>query len=489
MKKTALAVAALLAACNTDPPQVLPPLSGPDGPKPTRLFFPTGLASAPDGTLLVANGNFNHAFDSGTMVTIRRSFIDSLFLAIDPNTGKPQECDVGNPDPTLAASCKRQIPQDQFGRGVLIGNYAGPLVLSDDGLFAYTGSRDSGRLNGVRVDPGGALHCLPGAGDDAKQDCRAGVIDLTPSRVDGPYNIVPGDTVSPGATAAQRVFFVSSIIPHIDSVISGVIFTSTSVAVLHMSDLSTPDPLRSPLLFSMVAGTSFLPDGGTAPGAMVFDSVRRRLYLMGCYQRSPAGFGSGEPGTVLCGNNGVNLLRILGVDANDNPGAPLEIDLHGDVHSSFTVQLLLGDPDPLTKAPATLWATMRAPDVIARIELPASPAVAPRVRKVTPLPISPADMVRIQRTGAADLLAIVAEKANSVLVYDTGADRVVAQVGRLGDSPFMIQQIPCPSGSSAFSASACLATSVFGECRVAFIEVPLNQPELSGLRGLAGHCP
>jgi len=486
MKKTALAVAALLAACNTDPPQVLPPPFGP-GPKSTRLFFPTGLASAPDGTLIVANGNFNHAFDSGTMVSIRRSFIDPLFLP-DPNTGKPQECDVPNPGPALAASCKRQIPQDQFGRAVLIGNYAGPLVLSDDGLFAYTGSRDSGRLNGVRVDRGGDLHCLPGAGDDAKQDCRAGVIDLTPAKVDGPYNIVPGDTVSPGATAAQRVFFVSSIIPHIDSVTSGVIFTSTSVAVLNMSDLSTPDPSRSPLLFSMVAGTFPLPDGGNAPGAMVFDSVRRRLYLMGCYQRSAAGFGAGEPGTVLCGNNGVNLLRILGVDASDNPGVPLEIDLHGDVRSSFTVQLLLGDPDPLTQAPATLWATMRIPDVIARIELPASPAVAPRVRKVTPLPVSPADMVRIQRTGAADLLAIVAEKANSVLVYDTGADRVVAQVGRLGDSPFMIQQIPCPA-DPLLAGSACLATSVFAECRIAFIEVPLGQPELSGLRGLAGHCP
>jgi hypothetical protein len=221
---------------------------------------------------------------------------------------------------------------------------------------------------------------------------------------------------------------------------------------------------------------------------MAFDGIRRRLYLMGCYLRSTAGFGAGEPGTLLCGDNGINLLRILNVDAKDNPGVPTEIDLHGDVHSSYTVQVLLGDPDPVTQAPMTLWATMRIPDSIVRIELPLSPAVAPRVRKVVPLPVSPADMVRIERPGAADLLAIVAEKANSVVIYDTGADQVVAQVGRLGDSPYMIQQVPCPSGPG-HAGSACLATSVFGECRVAFIEVPLSQPELSSLRGLAGSCP
>jgi hypothetical protein len=134
---------------------------------------------------------------------------------------------------------------------------------------------------------------------------------------------------------------------------------------------------------------------------------------------------------------------------------------------------------------------MRNPDSIVRIELPASPAVAPRVRKVVPLPVSPADMARIGRTGAADLIAIVAEKANSVVIYDTGNDQVVAQVGRLGDSPFMIQQIPCPPDMPGliFSGSACLATTVFGACRVAFIEVPLSQPQTSSLHGLAGSCP
>jgi hypothetical protein len=475
MKKTALAVAALLAACNTNPPQLLPPPFGPEGVQPTRLFFPTGLASAADGTLAVANGNFNHLYDCGTMVTIQRTYIDGLFR-------QTLDCDV---DTNIRpAACVQQNSQIQFGDARLIGNYAGPISLNQQGTAAYTGSRDSGILNGVQLGPNpGELHCLPDAGDDAKNDCRAGVINLASARVDGPYAIVPGTTILPGTTAAdaQDVLFVSSIIPHIDSVVSSTIFTTAYLAALNRND-------PSQLLFTLVVGTTLLPDGGNAPGPMVFDAVRRRLYLMGCYTRTTAGFGGGEPGTVFCGNNGINLLRIIGVDAKDAAGSPVEIDLHGDVHSTNVVQLALGDPDPATQAPTTLWATMRAPDTLVRIELPTSPAVAPRVRKVVPLAVSPADMVRITRAGGADLLAIVAEKANSVTIFDTGTDQVVAEVGRLGDSPFMIQQIPCP-GDAIFSGSACLATSVFGECRVALIEVPLSQPQLSHLRGLVGKCP
>ena len=47
MTKSAIAAAALLAACNTMPPAVLPPPFGPDGPQAPRLFFPTGLAATP----------------------------------------------------------------------------------------------------------------------------------------------------------------------------------------------------------------------------------------------------------------------------------------------------------------------------------------------------------------------------------------------------------------------------------------------------------
>jgi len=472
MKRSAIVAAALLLGCNTNPPELLPPPFGPNGRQPTRLFFPTGLAQADGGVLLVANGNFNRAFEAGTVVSIDRTYLDSLF-------GADLDCSVPSPDP----ACNPQIPQDKFLDAVMIGNYAGPLVLNTDKTAAYTGSRDSGRINAVRVGPGGSLGCPPNAGDDARKDCRSGIIDLTPAGVDGPYAIAAGDSLPPGTSNAQSVLFVSSIIPHIDSISNGQIITSTAVAALSMQD-------PSKLLFTMPAGSLFV--GGAAGsgygvGPMVFDQARRELYLSGCYQRSTS-FGSGEPGTGLCIGIGTNYLRILNVDAASAAALYL-LDLHADVLSTYTTQLLLDIPDPPATPsgpPLTLWATMRNPDSLVVIDLPAQPSVAPRVREVVPLPISPSDMVRIDRGTAPPLLAIVAERLDAVSIFDTGTDQVVAQVDRLGDSPFSIQNIDCPASKPA---SACLAVSVFGACRVALIEVPKDSPSKTALRALAGSCP
>jgi len=207
MRKSAIAAAALLAACNTKPPEVLPPPFGPDGPQDPRLFFPTGLATAPDGTLLVANGNFNHAYDCGTVLTLSGTFLDSLFK---PDAGPPLDCDVAQPP----GGCFRPVPAGDVKGAVLIGSYAGPLALSDDGTLALTGSRDSGNVNAVQVDPGGLLHCPPGTGNDATKDCRKGLRNLIANGVDGPYAIVPGTAVVPSkGGSAQPAFFVSSVIP------------------------------------------------------------------------------------------------------------------------------------------------------------------------------------------------------------------------------------------------------------------------------------
>jgi hypothetical protein len=466
MTKSAIAAAALLAACNTKPPEVLPPPFGPNGRQDPRLFFPTGLAATADGTLLVANGNFNHQYDSGTVLGLSRTFLDSrINLQLD--------CDLPDSDPRFAG-CLVPVPAD--APAVLIGSYAGPLALSDDRI-ALTGSRDSGNVNAVQVDPaatGGLLHCLPGAGNDATKDCRAGLLNLTANGVDGPYAIVPGNAVVQNGSPTRPVFFVSSVIPHIDQISSGVLYTSTSVAAIDMQ------PPRG-LLFTMRAGSRFV-GGGYGVGPMVFDSVRRQLYLGGCYFRS-ASFGAGEPGSALCNGVTNNYLRILNVDVG-NAADPVLFDLRTDVLSIDTVQFLLGDPDPVTGAPTALWATMRNPDTLVRIELPAQPSVAPRVRKVIPMPASPADMVRIARPGASDLIAVVTEKTNGVAIVDTATGDVVSQIGHLGNSPFMIKEVSCP-----IAGSACLATTVFAECRVALIEVPKSQPSQAKLRALIGKCP
>jgi hypothetical protein len=466
MKKSQVLVAALLAACNSTPPQLLPPPFGPEAPGPTRLFFPTGLAKTNEGGLLIANGNFNHAYDAGTVVGLSRAFLDGIFrLKLD--------CGQATRDP----ACIRAIPQDRptnLTGVVMIGNYAGPLVLDATGTAAYVGSRDSAMLNGVSVGTGGTLGCVAGGGQG--DDCRKGLIDLQPLGVDGPYTVVAGDTVLPGTSIHQPALFVSSVIPHIESISSGIINSSTAVAVLNMQD-------PTQVLFTLRAAQPFVA-GGHAVGPMVFDPVRRQLYLSGCYARSIS-FGAGEPGSSLCFGEVNNFLRILNVDAA-GIADPLLIDVHADVLSTITTQLLLSDPDAVTGAPTTLWATMTGPDSLVRFELPAQPSVAPRVRQIIPLPVSPADMVRIDRGAAPALLAVVSEKLNAVSIVDTGTHEVVAQAGRLGDSPFMLREISCPSESTG---SACLATTVFGDCRVALIEVNKAQPSLTAVRGLVGSCP
>ena len=170
MKKSAIVAAALLLGCNTLPPELLPPPFGPDGPKPPRLFFPTGLAAASNG-LLVANGNFNRAFEAGTVVQISGGYIDSLLKSTIDCDVDPATLDQATKD-----ACYPQIPPAEFIGSAMIGNYAGPLALSSDQTAVFTASRDTATINAVQVRatarPDGTLGCLPNAGNDATRDRR-----------------------------------------------------------------------------------------------------------------------------------------------------------------------------------------------------------------------------------------------------------------------------------------------------------------------------
>ena len=291
MKKIAIVAAALLIGCNTGPPELLPPPFGPDGPKPPRLFFPTGLAQAPSGALLVANGNFNRAFEAGTVVAIDRAYLVSLFEA-------NLDCDVAAPVP----ACNPQIPPDKFIGAVLIGNYAGPLALSSDQTAVFTASRDTGSINAVRLAADGTLGCLPNAGDDAARDCRKGIIDLTAAGLEGPYTIVPGDVIPPGTASPVNALFVSSIVPHIESVSGAFITTSTSVAALNMQN-------PSQLLFQMRAGSEFVA-GGYGVGPMVLiDPAGACSWAAASSGRRPSAPGSPAPASapasrpIICGSS------------------------------------------------------------------------------------------------------------------------------------------------------------------------------------------
>ena len=99
------------------------------------------------------------------------------------------------------------------------------------------------------------------------------------------------------------------------------------------------------------------------------------------------------------------------------------------------------------------------------------------------MPVSPAEMLLISRPGMPDLIAVAAEKLGGVAIYDTGVNQVVAQVERLGDSPFTLKLI------SQDATSARIAATVFNSCSVALIEVPLDAPWTAAVRGRVGKCP
>jgi hypothetical protein len=125
---------------------------------------------------------------------------------------------------------------------------------------------------------------------------------------------------------------------------------------------------------------------------------------------------------------------------------------------------------------------MRNPDVLVQVDLPLLPSIAPRIRRVVPMPVSPGDVLRIPRPGGADLIAVGAEKAGAVVIYDSGVNEVVAQINRLGDSPFAVELL------SEDATSARIVTTVFRSCRLALIEVPLAEPWKAVLRNRAGTC-
>jgi hypothetical protein len=273
--------------------------------------------------------------------------------------------------------------------------------------------------------------------------------------------------------APRRVLYVASMTPRVDQQLTGgILYTSAVVAALDMAD-------PTHVLFTSLASSRNVASG-TAVGPMVFDPTRRQLFMSGCFQRFAGG--SGEPGTGRCNGIANNYLRLLDVDAQSSASVQL-FDLYGDVLSIETIALALADPDPVTQVPRTLWATMRNPDVLVQVDLPAQPSVAPRVRRVVSMPIAPSDIVRLPRTGAPDLLAIVAEKIGAVAIYDTGVQQVVGQIENLGDSPFSAQLL------SSDGLTARLAVTVFKGCKVALLEVPLAAPWQASLRGRVGTCP
>jgi hypothetical protein len=504
MRLRSLAAALLLTAGCENLPVILPPgFGGGQTPqKDSQFFFPTGVAVTPDKSVLVANGNFGHAFAGGTMVSLDSTYIDGLFNRTSaPADGGPAiDCSqpiafadggvnldggtVGGLVAQFAPDCDVPENQIQFHSGVMIGNYAGPIALNDVGDTAYVGARDSNTLDAVHVAPGGDLSCAADAGVGI--DCRAGLLNTATAinqdgsnsvaNLEGPFSIVAGDASLPGQPS-QRVMFVGSLIPYVNSIQSGIPITSSMVSALPQSDPSKP-------LFTMLASSQF--GGGSGGGigggisSMLYDGVRRRLLVGGCYERF-GGTGSGDPATSKCANLNFNFLRFLSVDSGTF-STVASFDLFTQVQSLDLVSMAFSDPDPVSGAPTTLWAVMRLPDVLVKISLPLDASVPPTVRLIVPIPSIPSQLVVIPRPGVGDIVAVTSEQMGAVAVYDDSVQQVVANVDRVGDSPWGLQLY------DRTATSVRLVSTLFAGCSLALVEIPLANPSAAALRARIGGC-
>src|ERR1700716_4116431 len=139
-------------SCANSIPDLRPPPFGPDPARPqaARFFFPTGMAATPAGNLLVVNGNFDHAFEGGTILSLDPAYLaqflgyyDSSHPLPDPATCVP---DFANPaDPCRKPVSNAQLVQAKaFVGAAMIGSYGGPLLTYTDAagrVRAFTGSR------------------------------------------------------------------------------------------------------------------------------------------------------------------------------------------------------------------------------------------------------------------------------------------------------------------------------------------------------------
>jgi hypothetical protein len=470
--RTALALLACAAlGCNTSAPVLLPPPFGPTAaPTPYRLYFPTGLAVTKDQSmLLVANGDFDHAFDASTMVALDTAYLGTLF-------DQQLDCSHALYGAPAKTGCDIDVLQNQqaFLGAAIIGNYSGPLALyepASGGTTAFVAARDTNLLHAVSVGAPGqpVLSCRnhPGV------DCRDGVQDLlATATLEGPYAVVLGDVVAPGSSVHQDTLFVGELVPHIN-VVGDTTLTQANVAAL---DAANP---TAPPLFTMVA-SDFSVTAGAGIGPMAFDPVRRQLYASGCYTRYPNP-SQGAPLSAKCAGASANYLRELSPDAGANAGMRA-VSISEQIRSTDTSDLLLGELDPVTGA-HTLFATVRTPDALLTISIPDDPTREAQVQHATALPVSPGAMLRIPRPGLGDLLLISATKTGLVDVFDVAQDQVVGQIERLGDTPFAMARLPSPANVAR------VAVSVFGDCRIGLMEVPLDKPWNATLRARVGACP
>ena len=165
-----LGCAVLVAACTASADQVRPPDD--------EIYFPTGIAVAPDETVaFVTSANSELRYDSGTVSVFDLQTVDDTIAAwttrqeIPSGTCGSDPCCEQDPDHTETLVCDESLFINK-GAGVRIGNFATDVAIQDLGggsLRLIIPTRGDPSIAWVNWD-GSRLSCNPGGEANALCD-------------------------------------------------------------------------------------------------------------------------------------------------------------------------------------------------------------------------------------------------------------------------------------------------------------------------------
>ena len=228
----------LTSACTASANEVQPP--------PDQLFFPTGLAVAPNinggmlpagSVLFAANSNSELRFDSGTISVIDLDKVQTVIEMWSPSSGAAPTCGTSS-TPSCGAGCKPPDPDHretltcdavQFLRkdaGVRIGNFATDIAVQDFSYLDQNGTKvvKSRVVVPTRGDPsiawadfdGENLSCTTGSSrfalcDDAHRLANVASDPNLPPIPDEPFGVFadPGPAVpvmAPDGTITSYIY-------------------------------------------------------------------------------------------------------------------------------------------------------------------------------------------------------------------------------------------------------------------------------------------
>lgn len=436
-----------------------------------RFYYPAGVVhlDAPTsdaGVLLVANGDFDKRFGSGT------------FMAVDLDRVSPPLPPFGAVPAAKVPQIANLAPAGSAPAQVAIAPFAAEvttLQVAPNRYRAFIPTR-SEHMRFFAIDvslegAGVALTChQPSSSSASESDCVAGAPQLSPvafeqsatglPRAPGPYGVAAraracgaacvqpeGCDCGPQASCAA-----DGVCRRADGELVGDVF------VTHISQADSPVGsgtnargyvIRLDAYDPQVSEASFISVDAGATSSVA--AGRRWAYVSGRYL-NPTG----------------DLIRLVSTEAG---GTVRSAGLQDALKVSEARGIALSSDE------GRVYLLGRAPDtlVIASIEGATTGEPTLRPIRAVPLPEGPNDVKVLARPGRADLVAITCTAAGVVVLYDEDVGNVVAQVSGVGVQPFALT-------ADLRGVGARLYVSNFQDGRIAVIDVPeLGRPHTARL--------